>query len=313
MHIQTLKIYDYLNLDERTQQNVSFYNITLGCDNKIFIDYNRILNSKNKYALRFINTISCFTDKLGLLLIMNKRSELIYTLSNLGETNQTFFGYSKKYPDGNSIGKKVADAIICNFTNYKEQYLAGGFNLNMIQYTEDNIGPDKTSDMITKIILQLLVEFTIEECEKLNIKLTDTYKIIVFDIKTQEWVEKEFKLPTYNGDYIILTPNDILSEPGEFKKNQCKLLTLGFVKMTEIIDDLKLLKSNSKKGKLFKKQIIKHFKSLGYNSKSMIKKIQNVLPASEFKKILDQINNELYKKTDKDSSNNTEKFDDEVA
>jgi len=80
---------------------------------------------------------------------------------------------------------------------------------------EIGVGKDNISDFTTNLIKNFLLEYT----EQFAIKYLAeglTKKILVdkayFDYTFERWMPKEFTLPFIFGDYVILTPRDILTK-----------------------------------------------------------------------------------------------------
>lgn len=78
----------------------------------------------------------------------------------------------------------------------------------------DGIGRDSISDFVTNLILDYLCQYTAEFAAK-HMKPSQARKVIIdrgeFDYDTQTWKRKSYELPWYDGDYVILTPKDILT------------------------------------------------------------------------------------------------------
>ncbi len=81
------------------------------------------------------------------------------------------------------------------------------------------VGRDKISDFTTNFTKRYILEYTekfakeyLEEsqCQKFNIPKVE------FNYDTHTWITREHFLPCHNGDYVLLTPRDMLTRDETF-------------------------------------------------------------------------------------------------
>ncbi|WP_055069159.1 hypothetical protein [Clostridium massiliamazoniense] len=75
----------------------------------------------------------------------------------------------------------------------------------------DGIGKDSISDITTNVIRKYLIEFTQNQCNIYNIPMT-SFKNNIWDEDLKKWVNIEYKLPSINGNRIILVPKSIVTD-----------------------------------------------------------------------------------------------------
>lgn len=79
----------------------------------------------------------------------------------------------------------------------------------------DGVGKDNVSDFTTNLIKGFLCEYT-QKFAQQYIDGTRTKFVMVphaeFDYKTRTWIRKRYRLPYIDGDYVLLTPKDILTK-----------------------------------------------------------------------------------------------------
>ncbi|TON87083.1 hypothetical protein CGH47_22060, partial [Vibrio parahaemolyticus] len=76
-------------------------------------------------------------------------------------------------------------------------------------------GRDNISDFTTNLIKSFLLEYTQEFARKnINKDFRQVHLVekVYFNYQTRTWVNKEFDLPTIDGDFVLLTPKDILTK-----------------------------------------------------------------------------------------------------
>ncbi len=80
---------------------------------------------------------------------------------------------------------------------------------------KEGVGKDSISDFTTNLIKSFLLKYT-EDFSKENIdsKYLSEHLVpkVEFNYETRSWMSKKFTLPTYAGDYVLLTPRDILTK-----------------------------------------------------------------------------------------------------
>jgi hypothetical protein len=76
------------------------------------------------------------------------------------------------------------------------------------------VGRDNISDFTTNLIKEYLLEYT-QRFAQQHIRPELRRRVAVnkvrFNYETQSWEPRVFDLPSYNGDFVLLTPKDILT------------------------------------------------------------------------------------------------------
>ena len=103
---------------------------------------------------------------------------------------------------------------------------------------EEGFGKDSVSDFTTKLILPFLLDLT-EKFAKNYIDESLCNRFLIkkayFDFEKEEWCDKEYYLPSYNNDFIILTPTDIIVENDDFlsRNDLLKFITYSSVRIPD--------------------------------------------------------------------------------
>jgi len=102
-------------------------------------------------------------------------------LIQLSECNEVGFGTSKTR-QGRVISDKLANNILSLYKNIPQINSQGFHHFEEIQLLVDNISKDRISDFTTSIIKSFLIDYTIDQCDRLHIPSTKS-KVVIFDSK----------------------------------------------------------------------------------------------------------------------------------
>lgn len=218
--IMNLYFSDIFKIDPDTIEGYGAFNISLINDLPLFIDpfllfgspkpeYQELHNSILKY-LTFLKEKS----EQGITTFAEVKSWYLFP-----EVKQNWFGYSKVGNNGSGLGSDFGKAFSSSmhivFDDLGNEKITQSSHLEKASLFEIGVGRDNISDFTTNLIKQYLLEYTqtfakenIDEKYCKNIKVDKVY----FDYELERWMPKEYYLPIFNGDYVILTPRDILTK-----------------------------------------------------------------------------------------------------
>jgi len=134
------------------------------------------------------------------------------------EIKQNWLGFSVAGNSGSGLGMKFARALHSNlgrlFADFGEERITTGSHLEKVCLISSGVGRDNISDFTTNLIIDYLCLYT-ERFAEANIspKLISTVHIrkARFDYPTETWRRAAYQLPVANGDFLILTPRDMLT------------------------------------------------------------------------------------------------------
>lgn len=211
---------DVFNIPREVIEDYGAFNVSLINDLPLFIDPFLLFNSdKPEYKqlhdqminyLRFLKACS-ERGKIneGLL-----RSWFIFA-----EVKQNWLGYSLVGNSGSGLGIKFARALNKNlhtvFSNFGEEQVTKGSHLEKLCLIKDGVGRDNISDFTTNLIKDYLLkytqEFAVSYLQPHQRKILPINRVR-FNFNTYSWERGRYELPWFDGDYIILTPKDILTK-----------------------------------------------------------------------------------------------------
>lgn len=218
----TMNVYfsDYFGVPKEKIERHGAFNISLINDLPVFIDPFLLFNSdKPEYRviheeiieyIRFLREISDSGQLAPGLL----RHWFFFP-----EVKQNWLGYSKIGNSGSGLGAKFATAMNHNlatiFQNFGSEQITRSSHLEKLCLIKDGVGRDNISDFATNLIKGFLAEYTqkfaVENLQHNQVKSVNVTHA-KFSYNTRRWVTKQFVLPFIDGDYVLLTPKDILTK-----------------------------------------------------------------------------------------------------
>lgn len=146
------------------------------------------------------------------------------------EVKQNWLGFSKTGNVGTGLGPEFARALARNLTtafkDFGNETISHGSHLEKLGLLNGGVGRDHLSDFTTNLIKGYLLEYTqtfalahVQPEQRARCRV----ERVRFDYETQRWQTGYFELPVANGDYVILTPKEILTRD-EAWINQTDLL-----------------------------------------------------------------------------------------
>ncbi|MCD0465863.1 hypothetical protein [Flavobacterium sp. ENC] len=204
-----------------SQSKLDFVDVKLHKDNKLFVDPRLIEISQNPLVVKMQHNLKVFLAELLDNIKADNKKNIKYLMSGLGEPKETRLGHSEKNFDGNSVGDKLkpkfqsalSDSVLLKYGVLNN---LGDFDLFI-----DDIGCDRISDITTKIIKSVLIEYTQDQCLKSStpIPMIEVHQKYLFDIDKLRWTEKKVNLPVYLGKPIIFVPKDIVRRKNDANSN----------------------------------------------------------------------------------------------
>jgi hypothetical protein len=219
---QRMNVYfsDIFEVDPNVIEHYGAFNISLINDLPLFIDPFLLFNSpKTEYKIlhnQILEYVSFLRDKS---LEEGIRRGLLESWFIFSEVKQNWFGYSLVGNGGSGLGMDFAISLNKNlhtlFTNFGEERITQSSHLEKLCLVKDGVGKDKISDFTTNLIKEYLLEYTQEfaglhiepsKCKPYNLRK------VHFDYEKEIWTSRKFTLPSYNNDFVLLTPKDMLTK-----------------------------------------------------------------------------------------------------
>lgn len=202
---------DFFNIDLEKFESLGVFNPTLNVDTKLFVDPLLLENSSIELISAHANNrlTAYFEDIISLLKASSSVGDLPWREADrrmdFHEIPGTCLGYGAATIRGSAFGKKLREKLL----NTAKQIVSLGIEdpklFILLPLLENDVGPDRISDMVTKIILPELAAYTLQIAKSFSIP-TEQY----------EFFGQSYSLPKnpleHNSTPIILVPKDILSK-----------------------------------------------------------------------------------------------------
>jgi hypothetical protein len=218
-----MKVYfsDFFEVRPSAIDRYGAFNVSLVNDLPLFIDPFLLFNSrKKKYTQlhkQIIDYLKFLRDKS-----VSDRSlstGLIRAWYAFPEVKQNWLGFTVTGNSGSGLGRKFALALHDNlnriFTDFGTEKVTKGSHLEKLCLIRDGVGRDNISDFTTNLVKEFLLEYTQQFAQKYikpTLRKKEYISKVRFNYKTESWEGGTYDLPHLDGDYVLLTPKDILTK-----------------------------------------------------------------------------------------------------
>ena len=222
-----LNIYfsDFFGVDEDIIETYGAVNISLINDMPLFIDPFLLFNSEKEEYQKIHQNI------IQYLLFLQEQAEkypsppagMLTAWYRFSEIKQNWLGFSLDGNSGRGLGNDFANNLHRGLQNiYKDfgkETITRSSHLEKLCLISPLVGRDKISDFTANFAKNYILEYTEnfaktylnpEQCRKFSVTK------VAFNFETSSWVTREFFLPCYNDDYVLLTPRDLLTRDDTF-------------------------------------------------------------------------------------------------
>ena len=134
------------------------------------------------------------------------------------EIKQNWLGFSKAGNVGTGLGRTFAETLARNlaaaFRDFGSETISHGSHLEKLGLLGGGVGRDHLSDFTTNLIKEFLLVYTQTfALQYLNGDQRKRVQVarVKFNYVIRRWVAVHYELPVVNGDYVILTPKEILT------------------------------------------------------------------------------------------------------
>lgn len=239
-------ISDFFGIDETVFEQYGALNISVVNDLPLFIDPFLLFHSDKPEYLelheKIIEYLVFLRDRAAEGHVDDGRLRNWYCFP---EVKQNWLGFSESGNNGAGLGIDFARNLHTNlhviFSEFGDEKVTESSHLEKVCLVSDGVGRDNISDFTTNLIKGYLCKYT----EKFAAEhlLPDAIRDVWveranFNYKTQSWARVRYKLPWVNGDFVILTPKDMLTRDENWI-NRGDLIE-GFEDVPTAIPDIQL-------------------------------------------------------------------------
>ena len=206
---------EYFEIDDKTMRKFDIYDISLDFDTPLFIDPVLIYLNNNPKIKKWYSNINEFVSYLYSKAIDGKTfDDVKHTLSYFKkEIRNNHLGLSVLSINGKSMNSDDIEHFYKNVYKIANNGITDSNHVEKICFFQKGIGEDKISDMITRLTFDVLLSYT----QNIALNYIDENKRKVFrvdgvklDSSSGYFVPQSYILPSYNNNFVLLTPKSIL-------------------------------------------------------------------------------------------------------
>jgi hypothetical protein len=218
----SLDIYfsDVFEIENDALESYGAFNISVVNDLPLFIDPFLLFNSKKpEYG-------ALHDDMIRYLRFLREKAAdkvldqgLINYWFTFHEVKQNWLGFSKIGNTGSGLGTDFAKSLYDNlnsvFRSFGDETVTKGSHLEKLTLIREGVGRDNISDFATNLIKGYLLGYTqtfAHGCIDPRFRRSCQVPKVSFNFDTETWSSETFNLPWYRGDFVILTPKDMLTK-----------------------------------------------------------------------------------------------------
>lgn len=216
---------DFFRVDEDVVESYGAINISLINDLPLFIDPFLLFNSEKEQYQEIHQEIISYL--LFLQIQAEKYSSapsgMVSSWYLFPEVKQTWLGFSLDGNSGRGLGKEFAlnlhKGLQTIFKDFGKEKITKSPHMEKLCLISPLVGRDKISDFTTNFAKKYLLNYTSDfAAEYLDTSQCGKFIVpkVEFNYVTMTWKSKEYLLPYFNDDYVLLTPRDLLTRDDTF-------------------------------------------------------------------------------------------------
>jgi hypothetical protein len=211
---------DFFHLPADALEEAGAFNVSLINDLPLFVDPFLLFNSEKPEYQALHEQMLQYMRFLKDVTLTGQLSEpLLESLFTFREVKQNWLGFSRTGNSGRGLGREFAFALHKNFSavfrDFGQEALTKSSHLEKLTLITDGVGRDMMSDFTTNLIKHFVANYTQKFAqEHLPQALRKNVSVpkVRFNYTTRTWAPQTFEPPYVAGDFVLLTPKDILTK-----------------------------------------------------------------------------------------------------
>jgi hypothetical protein len=211
---------DYFGVPPEALQEWGLLDVSLVGDLPLFVDPFLLFNSTDETYQRLHTDIIRYMRFLkDVTLARETTPALVASWFTFPEIKQNWLGWSMTGNQGRGLGSDFAKALHNNFPtvfrDFGQEQLTRSSHLEKLCLIRNGVGRDMISDFTTNLIKPHLAGVTEAFAQRFlgkNQRRRFAVPKVSFNYETRSWMSQTFELPLLDGDYVLLTPKDILTK-----------------------------------------------------------------------------------------------------
>lgn len=211
---------DFFGVSPDVLEEYGAFNVSLINDLPLFIDPFLLFDSEDAQYVALHDDIIRYVKFLRDVALEAGTSQgLLDHWFRFPEVKQNWLGFSRTGNSGTGLGGDFASALHRNlarlFQNFGAETVTRGSHLEKLCLLSDAVGRDHLSDFTTNLVKGFLLDYTQTFARThLDASARRVFAVekVRFDYDARRWGGGRYELPARGGDFIILTPKDILTK-----------------------------------------------------------------------------------------------------
>lgn len=208
----------HFGVDPKALRDYGAFDISVASDLPLFVDPFLLFNSEKDEYQQLHSEILKY-----LIFLRDKTTDdldpgLIKNLYRFKEVKQNWLGFTVLGNGGSGLGQGFAVALHRSLgsilSNFGREGITQDSHLEKLCLIGSGVGRDNISDFTTNLIKQYLCEYT-EAFAKQHMDAEHCREVPVararFNYDTETWETRRYFLPVLDGDFVLLTPVDMLT------------------------------------------------------------------------------------------------------
>jgi hypothetical protein len=210
---------EFCGVSAKKVDDYGAFNVSLINDLPLFIDPFLLFNSNKPVYQQLHEEILRYMIFLRDKITDGEiNADLVKAWFMFPEVKQNWFGFSLHGNGGTGLGKDFANSLRLNlvnlFSDFGQEKITRGSHLEKVCLVKNGVGRDNVSDFTTNLLKDFLCRYTEKfAAENIDPSLRKQLPInkALFNYATESWERRSYDLPWVNGDFVLLTPKDMLT------------------------------------------------------------------------------------------------------
>jgi hypothetical protein len=194
------------------------FNISVVSDLPLFIDPFLLFNSRKAKYQALHESIIEYLRFLKSKANTNLTKGLIDSWYRFPEVRQNWLGFVEGGNAGHGLGRGFAadfnKALLYVLPDFGSETVTESTHLEKLALIRAGVGRDTISDFTTNLIKHFLCDYTQKFTRKhIRDELSRDFVVgrVAFNRQTETWMSGTYRLPNLDGDFVLLTPKDLLT------------------------------------------------------------------------------------------------------
>lgn len=218
MWVMDIHFSDRFEVDPGVLNEYGAFDVSVVSDLPLFIDPFLLFNSDSPRYQTLHNDILRYLIYLRDRALQGEDFEVLADLYMFGEVKQNWLGFTLLGNGGHGLGVKFArslhSALRGSLSDFGTETITRTSHLEKLTLISSGVGRDNISDFTTNLIKEYLCDFTsLFAFKHLSEGHVREFAVerVRFNYATETWETRRYTLPDLNGDFVLLTPYDILT------------------------------------------------------------------------------------------------------